>query len=73
VEVAQHFPAVPIGLVSHGDPLRALYFRLLNPQGPFPPYPELVKRLSLDVAQAVRVAISPTGEVASELVEQGLS
>lgn len=49
------FPDERIGIVSHGDPLRALYYRLRHPQGAFPPYPELVRLLSLDAAQGLRL------------------
>ena len=50
-----------IGIVSHGDPIRALYFRLHNPQVKYPPYLELTKMISLSPAEGVRLQIGPVG------------
>ncbi len=58
-EIMTRFPGKSIGLISHGDPIRALYFRLFNPQGKFPPYIELTKMISLGKAEGVRIQINP--------------
>lgn len=51
-----------IGIVSHGDPLRLLYNRIRYPHTVIPPYPQLVNELTLDMAQGIRLEISPKGE-----------
>ena len=60
-EILARFGGKSIGIVSHGDPIRALYFRLNNPQGEYPPYPELVKMISLGSAEGVRIQMNPGG------------
>ena len=62
-DVMTHFEGKSIGLVSHGDPIRALYFRLFNPQGKYPLYSELSKMISLDAAQGVRIKINSSGSL----------
>jgi len=44
-----------VGLVSHGDPLRILHWRIQHPQGDLPDMSELARRLTLGTAQACRV------------------
>lgn len=52
-----------LAFISHGDPLRALYFQLSQPHAPYPPYPDLVRLISLDTAQGVRLQQSERGRV----------
>jgi hypothetical protein len=54
-EYVARFSNDSIGIVIHGDPLRALYYCLRHPQGEYPAYPELVRLLSLDTAQGLRL------------------
>ncbi len=61
-QVLGDHPDQKIGIVSHGDPLRLLYFQLLNPGKPFPPYRELFGLISLDTAQGARLEVK-NGEV----------
>jgi probable phosphoglycerate mutase len=44
-----------VGIVSHGDPLRILHWRIQHPQGDLPDMSELARRLTLGTAQACRV------------------
>ncbi|HEX3052757.1 MAG TPA: histidine phosphatase family protein, partial [Aggregatilineaceae bacterium] len=55
-----------IGFISHGDTLRALYYRLHHPASPFPSYPELIRLIDFGPAEALRLEWSPTGGVLSE-------
>lgn len=50
-----------IGIVSHGDPIRALWFRLHYPKGEYPPYPELTKMIGLGAAEGLRLQIDGSG------------
>lgn len=52
-----------VGIVSHGDPLRALWFRLHSPQGEYPPYPELAKMIGLGAAEGLRLQIEASGAI----------
>ncbi|MFN8469818.1 MAG: histidine phosphatase family protein [Caldilineaceae bacterium] len=52
-----------IGIVSHGDPIRALWFRLHDPKGEYPPYPELTKMIGLGAAEGLRLQIEVSGRV----------
>jgi broad specificity phosphatase PhoE len=69
-EIGSRFEGKRIGIISHGDPLRALWFRLSNPQGKFPPYRELTKLISLDAAQGMRIQADQRGgsDVTIELI-----
>ena len=60
-EILLRFEGKNIGIVSHGDPLRALWFRLFIPQGSYPPYPVLTKMVSLDTAQSMRIEQNQEG------------
>ena len=62
-EIVTRFEGKSIGIVSHGDPIRALYFHLRNPQGEYPPYPELVKMISLGAAEGMRLQINSSGRL----------
>ena len=52
-----------IGIVSHGDPIRALWYRLYNPQAKYPSYPTLTKMIGLDAAEGLRLRINPDGRL----------
>ena len=62
-EILLRFEGKNIGIVSHGDPLRALWFRLFNPQGSYPPYPVLTNMVSLDTAQSMRIERNQDGSI----------
>jgi broad specificity phosphatase PhoE len=62
-EIMVHFAGKRIGLISHGDPIRALYFRLYHPQEAYPPYLELTKKISLGAAEGIRLQINPRGRL----------
>jgi broad specificity phosphatase PhoE len=57
------FEAKRMGIVSHGDPIRALWFRLHHPQGSYPPYLELTKMISLGAAQGIRLERNQSGGI----------
>lgn len=62
-EIMLRFEGKNIGIISHGDPLRALWFRLFNPQGKYPSYLELTTMLSLDTAQGMRLQRNQDGSI----------
>ena len=62
-EILARFGGKSIGIVSHGDPIRALFFRLYNPQVHYPQYQELTKMIGLDPAEGVRLQIGPDGRL----------
>jgi broad specificity phosphatase PhoE len=62
-EIVTRFAGKSIGMIGHGDPIRALYFRLCNPQAKYPPYPDLTKMISLDSAEGIRIQKSPSGRL----------
>ncbi len=66
-EVVAHFGGKSIGIVSHGDPIRALYFRLYNPQVRYPPYLELTKMIGLGPAEGVRLQIDSGGRLEPDM------
>jgi len=66
-EVMTHYRGKRIGMISHGDPIRALWFRLYHPQGKYPPYLELTKMISLGTAEGIRLQIDPGGKFATNL------
>jgi len=55
-----------IGLISHGDSLRALYYRLHHPDSPFPSYPELLRLIDFGPADALRLEWSPAESILAE-------
>ncbi|MBN2393186.1 MAG: histidine phosphatase family protein [Anaerolineae bacterium] len=59
--IVARFDGKSIGIVSHGDPIRALCFRLYNPQVHYPPYLELTKMISLSPAEGIRIQSGPDG------------
>lgn len=67
-QIVSPHPGERIGIVSHGDPLRLLYDRIRHPDQAIPPYPELVRQLSLDVAQGLRLEFFPDGQIETEIV-----
>jgi broad specificity phosphatase PhoE len=67
-QIVSHHQGERIGMVSHGDPLRILYDRIVHPDQEIPPYPELVREMSLDVAQSLRLEYFPEGRIEIEMV-----
>ncbi|MBN1877044.1 MAG: histidine phosphatase family protein [Anaerolineae bacterium] len=65
-ETVACFGGKGIGVVSHGDPIRALYFRLRNPQVKYPPYLELTKMISLASAEGIRIQ-NPNGGLGPDI------
>lgn len=65
-DIRTHYGSEKIGIVSHGDPIRALWFRLLDPQGEYPPYPELTKMVSLGSAEGLRLQVGVSGAVGTD-------
>jgi ribonuclease H / adenosylcobalamin/alpha-ribazole phosphatase len=65
-EIRTRYGSEKIGIVSHGDPIRALWFRLHDPQGPYPPYPELTKMIGLGSAEGLRLQIDAGGALGSD-------
>ena len=57
-----------VGVVSHADPLRILYHRILHPGESFPPYGILMKEINIDLADAIRVEIAESGQLSVEKV-----
>jgi len=66
-EILVRFGGNSIGIVSHGDPIRTLYFRLYNPQAPYPSYLELTKVLSLGPAEGIRLQIDRNGKLEPDI------
>jgi broad specificity phosphatase PhoE len=62
-EIILRYKEKRIGIISHGDPIRALWFRLIDPQGVYPPYLDLTKMVSLGPAQAVRLQTNHSGGI----------
>jgi ribonuclease H / adenosylcobalamin/alpha-ribazole phosphatase len=56
-----------VAIFSHGDPLRVLAYHVLHPGEDLPPYQTIIRALSLDTAEALRIAYSPDGVVESEV------
>ncbi len=52
-----------IAIVSHGDPIRILYERIIHPEDVIRPYVELNRQLTLNVAQGLRLEILPDGKI----------
>jgi broad specificity phosphatase PhoE len=67
-EITQAHPGGRVGILSHGDPLRALYHHLLHPEEALPGYPELCRLISLETAEGLRVEVDTAGQV--EKIEQ---
>lgn len=65
-EIRSRYGREKIGIVSHGDPIRALWFRLHDPQGPYPQYPELTRMIGLGSAEGLRLQIDASGGLGSE-------
>ena len=57
-----------IGMVSHGDPLSILVDRIRHPDQEIPAYSQLVRELSLEPAQGLRLEIFPGGGIETEIV-----
>lgn len=64
-EIRARYGTQKIGIVGHGDPIRALWFRLHYPQRNYPPYPELTKMIGLGAAEGVRLQIDGSGALGS--------
>ena len=62
-EIRTRYGSEKIGIVSHGDPIRALWFRLHDPQGRYPPYPELTKMIGLGSAEGLRLQVDGSGRL----------
>jgi probable phosphoglycerate mutase len=62
-EIVAKYAENSVGIISHGDPIRALYYRLYNPERKFPPYLDLTKMISLDSAEGIRIQKSQSGEL----------
>ena len=65
-EILTRYDSAKIGIVSHGDPIRALWFRLHDPEGPYPQYPELTRMIGLGSAEGLRLQIDASGGLGSE-------
>ena len=64
-EIRRRYSREKIGILSHGDPIRALWFRLHDPQGTYPPYAELTKMVGLGSAEGIRLEINAHGALGS--------
>jgi ribonuclease H / adenosylcobalamin/alpha-ribazole phosphatase len=64
-EIRTRYGSEKIGIVSHGDPIRALWFRLHDLQGKYPPYLELTKMIGLGSAEGLRLQIDGSGALGS--------
>jgi uncharacterized phosphatase len=65
--LASH-PGQRVGVVSHGDPLRLLYYRIHTPDQPIPPYLKMPEALSLQVAEGARLEYCPDGKIKTEKI-----
>ena len=65
-DIRTRYDSAKIGIVSHGDPIRALWFRLHDPQGPYPQYPELTRMIGLGSAEGLRLQVDASGGLGSE-------
>lgn len=65
-ECRNRYGSVKIGIVSHGDPIRALWFRLQDPVGKYPPYPALTEMIGLGSAEAIRLQVGANGVLRSD-------
>lgn len=63
------FPDDRLAFISHGDPLRVLYFRLRHPHAAYPPYSDIVRLLSLEPAQGVRLSRTAFGILTTADIE----
>ena len=66
-DILTHYEEKNIGIISHGDPIRALWFRLYNLQGKYPSYLELTEMISLGAAEGIRLQINPSGRLESNM------
>ena len=62
-EIRARYGKEKVGIVSHGDPIRALWFRLHDPKGAYPPYLELTKMIGLGAAEGLRLQIEASGGI----------
>ncbi len=67
-QIVEAHPGQLIGVVSHGDPIRLLYFWLKYPGKKIPPYAKLVSLMTPDTAGGFRVEIGGENQVEIEIV-----